>query len=77
MLAVDGPSGTGKGTLCMTLAERLGWRLLDSGALYRLVAAVALEESLDPERENIIASRAATVIPEFRWPEDLGGELQI
>ena len=41
VLAVDGPGGAGKGTLCRVIAERLGWHLLDSGALYRLVAAAA------------------------------------
>ena len=41
VLAVDGPGGAGKGTLCRRVAERLGWRLLDSGALYRLVALAA------------------------------------
>jgi CMP/dCMP kinase len=41
VLAVDGPGGAGKGTLCRRLAERLGWQLLDSGALYRLVAVAA------------------------------------
>lgn len=35
VITVDGPSGAGKGTLCKALAESLGWRLLDSGAIYR------------------------------------------
>ncbi len=38
VVAVDGPSGSGKGTVCRRLAQRAGWHLLDSGALYRLVA---------------------------------------
>ena len=38
VVAVDGPSGSGKGTVCRRLAQTLGWHLLDSGALYRLVA---------------------------------------
>jgi CMP/dCMP kinase len=51
VLAVDGPGGAGKGTLCRKVAERLGWRLLDSGALYRLVAvsATAWDIPLDDE----------------------------
>ncbi|MFN9967399.1 MAG: (d)CMP kinase, partial [Lysobacteraceae bacterium] len=36
VVAVDGPSGSGKGTVCRRLSGRLGWHLLDSGALYRL-----------------------------------------
>jgi cytidylate kinase len=41
VLAVDGPSGSGKGTICRQAATRLGWSLLDSGALYRAVAVRA------------------------------------
>ncbi len=41
VITVDGPSGTGKGTLCVRLARYLGWHLLDSGALYRVLAARA------------------------------------
>jgi cytidylate kinase len=41
VLTIDGPSGSGKGTVCRSLAGRLGWHLLDSGALYRLVAIAA------------------------------------
>jgi len=43
VIAVDGPSGVGKGTVCQWLAARLGWRLLDSGALYRLTALAAFD----------------------------------
>ena len=38
VLTIDGPSGSGKGTVSRAVAKALGWRLLDSGALYRLVA---------------------------------------
>ena len=41
LLTIDGPSGSGKGTIARQVAERLGWHLLDSGALYRLVALAA------------------------------------
>src|SRR5687768_12201783 len=41
VLTIDGPSGSGKGTVARRLAEHLGWHLLDSGALYRLVAYAA------------------------------------
>jgi len=47
VIAVDGPSGSGKGTVCRLLAERLGWHLLDSGALYRLVALAGAARGLD------------------------------
>ncbi|MEC9407755.1 MAG: (d)CMP kinase [Pseudomonadota bacterium] len=42
VVAIDGPSGVGKGTLALTLSQTLGWHLLDSGALYRLVALSAV-----------------------------------
>ena len=53
VIAIDGPSGSGKGTIAALVAERLGWRLLDSGALYRVVAWAALARGislLDAER---------------------------
>ncbi len=51
VLTVDGPGGSGKGTICREVAARMGWDLLDSGALYRAVAVRArqLEVSLDDE----------------------------
>jgi cytidylate kinase len=47
-VTIDGPSGAGKGTVSRLLAERLGWHLLDSGALYRLVALAGLRRGLEP-----------------------------
>ncbi len=46
ILTVDGPSGSGKGTVCRRIARQLGWHLLDSGALYRLVALAGLNRAL-------------------------------
>ena len=46
VITVDGPSGSGKGTLAASLAQRLGWQLLDSGALYRIVAVAARDAGL-------------------------------
>lgn len=47
VLTIDGPSGSGKGTISRLVADRLGWRLLDSGALYRAVGYAAGMEGLD------------------------------
>ncbi|WP_348766128.1 (d)CMP kinase [uncultured Salinisphaera sp.] len=47
VMTLDGPGGAGKGTLASALARELGWWLLDSGALYRLVGLVALRDGLD------------------------------
>ncbi len=64
VIAIDGPTASGKGTLAAAVAERLGYRLLDSGSLYRVTALVALREGLleqDPLPEAEIAARAATL----------------
>lgn len=47
VIAIDGPSGAGKGTITQLLARRLGWHLLDSGALYRLTALAAMKQGVD------------------------------
>ena len=65
VVTVDGPSGVGKGTLCQWLAVRLGWRLLDSGALYRLTALAALRRNLPLEDEIRVAAVAAGLDVEF------------
>jgi cytidylate kinase len=51
IITIDGPSGSGKGTISRLVADRLGWRLLDSGALYRLVAYAGQRHSLLPYDE--------------------------
>ena len=47
VLAIDGPSGSGKGTISRAVARALGWGLLDSGALYRLVALAGKQAGVD------------------------------
>jgi CMP/dCMP kinase len=46
IITIDGPSGSGKGTIARRVADRLGWHLLDSGALYRLVALAGARKGL-------------------------------
>ncbi len=48
VITIDGPGGTGKGTLCHALARELGWHCLDSGAIYRAFAIAALQANLKP-----------------------------
>ena len=47
VITLDGPSGTGKGTLCHLLAKQLGWNFLDSGALYRVLAYAARTKAIN------------------------------
>ena len=49
VVTIDGPSGTGKGTVATLLARELGWHYLDSGALYRAVAWAAVQRGIPPE----------------------------
>ena len=49
VVTIDGPSGSGKGTISRLVALRTGWHLLDSGALYRLVALAGAEHGLAPD----------------------------
>lgn len=58
VLAIDGPSGSGKGTIARLVASRLGWRLLDSGALYRLVGLAAVKEGVPLDDEAALAKVA-------------------
>ena len=53
IITIDGPSGVGKGTLAFSLAERLGWNVLDSGLLYRLVGYLSFTEGLNSIQEIV------------------------
>lgn len=68
VIAIDGPSGSGKGTLAAVLARRLGWHLLDSGALYRIVAAAAIARGAALDDEAALAGLAAGL--EIRFERD-------
>ena len=53
VITLDGPGGSGKGTVCLRLAEKLGWHILDSGSLYRLTALEALRAHRADESQLI------------------------
>ena len=74
IITVDGPSGAGKGTLCYALAEKLGFALLDSGAIYRVTALAALKRAVDLNDEFQLAELARNLNIEF-LPVD--GEVNI
>ncbi len=73
VLTIDGPSGSGKGTVSARVARKLGWHLLDSGALYRLVALGAERHGIPLEDEQALADYAATLDVRFELPPE-GGE---
>ena len=61
VIAVDGPGGSGKGTITQMLARKLGWHLLDSGALYRLTALAATRQGVALDDEAGLVKVAATL----------------
>jgi cytidylate kinase len=65
ILAIDGPSGVGKGTVSRALAEALGYRHVDTGAMYRAVAWKAREQGLPLDHEAEVADLAARVEMSF------------
>jgi cytidylate kinase len=65
LITIDGPSGSGKGTIAQRLADRLGWKVLDSGALYRLVGLDVRTRGLDFEDEQAIGALAANLDARF------------
>ena len=70
VLTIDGPSGSGKGTISARVAERLGWRLLDSGALYRAVGYAAGAAGLDLSDVEAVTRCAQTTRIRFRAGPD-------
>lgn len=61
VLAIDGLSGSGKSTVARAVAVRLGWALLDTGALYRAVTLAVLRRGVDPADEPAVVGVAGTV----------------
>lgn len=86
IVTIDGPSGSGKGTVSRALADLLGWRLLDSGALYRLAALAAERERIPDSDDSALAHIAAGMNATLEYTdgveratldgEDVSGELR-
>ena len=67
VITVDGPGGSGKGTVSMRLARDLGWHLLDSGALYRIVAVAAMDQGCTLDEEVRLRQLALSLDVEFNF----------
>lgn len=66
IITVDGPSGTGKGTVCSYLTDWLQWNFLDSGALYRVLALAAQKRQISFDNEAELAILAENLNVEFK-----------
>jgi cytidylate kinase len=70
VVAIDGPSGAGKSTIAKAVAQRLGFRHLDTGAMYRAAALAALERGIDPADGPRVAELVRGMELHFDWTSD-------
>jgi cytidylate kinase len=77
VITIDGPSGSGKGTLAKAVASALGWHLLDSGALYRIVGALCVRTGVDLTDEVAVASLARELQIRFEQDRVVVGDLDL
>ena len=75
VLAIDGPSGAGKGTVCQLVAQELGWSLLDSGALYRILGLAATRVGIELDDGDSLGQLVHKLSIGFE--PGLSGELQV
>mgnify|MGYP001826087429 FL=1 len=76
VVTIDGPSGAGKGTVARVLAQQVGFHLLDSGAIYRILALAAHESSVGPDQIVGLTTLARNLEVEF-CPNDSGRETHV
>lgn len=75
VLTIDGPSGSGKGTISRRVADMLGWHYLDSGALYRAVGLAAAWEGVDLDDDDAVEACARRT--RIRFADDAEGEPRV
>ncbi len=71
IITIDGPSGSGKGSLAAQIARKLNFHLLDSGAIYRLAALKALQDGIDLEQETEVVASLADLDIRFETGDEL------
>ena len=70
VLTIDGPSGSGKGTIAQLMAKELGWHYLDSGAIYRVLAQAAIKHHIEFDDEPALSELAAELKVVFTIEDD-------
>ena len=75
VITIDGPGGAGKGTVARAIAQQLGWHLLDSGAIYRLLALASLQRGIASEDTDAICDLAKGLDIDFPVTGDFAGEV--
>ncbi|PCJ48871.1 MAG: cytidylate kinase [Gammaproteobacteria bacterium] len=75
VVCIDGPGGSGKGTISRFVAEKLGWHILDSGALYRVLAIAAIHHGVELDNEAAITLLAAHLDVQFTFEQDKGSRV--
>ena len=75
VICIDGPSGSGKGTISRLVAEKLGWFMLDSGALYRVLALATMNHRVDIGNEAAITVLAGHLDVQFTFEKTKGSRV--
>ena len=70
IIAIDGPVAAGKGTIARKLAVELGFAYLDTGSLYRAVAAKLIADGEDPENGDVTSTYAGELVPQHLERQD-------
>ena len=70
VITIDGPGGSGKGTVAMRLAQELDWHFLDSGALYRIVAVAAMDKGIEADDAHALGEQALHIDVNFGFSGD-------
>jgi cytidylate kinase len=70
IVAVDGPAGSGKSSICHKVAERVGWSYINTGALYRAVGLLAARRRLDLTDERAVGELVDDLAPQLSWRAD-------